>query len=263
MYRFLVRPRWIAGHVLLVVTVVAFVNLGFWQLHRLDERRASNERIAARLAAQPIALDDLLRTVGADVSALEYRRVTVDGRYQPDTQVLTGPRSRDGRPGPQVLTVLHRGSGAVLVDRGWIPFNRDMVTAPPPPAGDVRVEGVVRAAEPGAVGDGDQVAHIVPAQIAERIGAPLAPFYIELWAQQPPARDAPLPAGPPQLSEGSHQSYALQWFSFALIALLGYPLLIWRVARDDGRDADPGDGDDPGDGGTPVSAAPPAPARLF
>lgn len=260
MYRFLLRPRWIAGHVLLVVTVVTFVNFGFWQLRRLDERRAVNERIVERLAVPPVALDDLLDTVGTDLSDLEYRRVTVDGRYLPDTGLLTGPRSRDGRPGPQVLTVLQRDSGAVLVDRGWIPFNRAQVTAPPPPPGQVTVDGIVRAAEPGQIGDGAQVAHIVPTQIADRVGVTLPPFYIELWDQQPFESTAPLPAAPPELSEGSHQSYALQWFSFALIALIGYPMLVWRVARDDSDDDD--DGDDHGDGGTPVSAVPPTPARL-
>lgn len=231
MYRFLLKPRWIVGHVLLVVTVITFVNLGLWQLRRLDERRDHNALVSERLQAQPVTLDELLETVGGDVSALEYRRVTVDGRYRSDDQVLTAPRSRDGRPGPQVLTVLQRdGGAAVLVDRGWIPFSRD-TAAPAPPGGDVRVDGIVRGPEPGDIGTATQVTHIVPSKIADRVGQALPAFYVELWDQQPAAEGAPLPAGPPELSEGSHQSYALQWFSFALIAMVGYPVLVRHTAR--------------------------------
>lgn len=243
MYRFLLMPRWVAGHVLLVVAVITFVNLGSWQLRRLDERRDHNALVTERLQAQPIALDELLNTVGREVSALEYRRVTVVGRYRSDDQLLTAPRSRDGRPGPQVLTVLQRdGGAALLVDRGWIAFNRD-TAAPAPPGGGIRIEGIVRGPEPGEIGNADQVARIVPSQIAERLDRALPAFYVELWEQQPQAGGAPLPGGPPALSEGSHQSYALQWFSFALIASIGYPALVWRTARERARPD--GDGERP------------------
>jgi cytochrome oxidase assembly protein ShyY1 len=234
MYRFLLRPRWIAGHVLVAVAVITFVNLGFWQLRRLDERREYNALVTQRLQAQPVPLDELLRTVGSDAGALEYRRVVVSGRYQPDSQLLTAPRSRDGRPGPQVLTVLDRGeAGPVLVDRGWIPFARNTVRAPVVRGGEVRVDGIVRAPEPGAIGSGQQVARIVPAQIAARNGQPLPAFYVELWDQRPaPVAADPLPASAPALTEGNHQSYAFQWFAFALIALVGYPALLWRTAHE-------------------------------
>lgn len=234
MFRFLLTPRWLAGHVLLVVTVITFVNLGFWQLRRLDERREYNALVTQRLEAAPVPLDELLHTVGRDVDALEFRRVVVSGRFQPEGQLLTAPRSRDGRPGPQVLTVLETDGGdPVLVDRGWIPFDREIDRAPPAPDGAVRVEGILRGPEPGFIGTGDQVARIDPQQIADRIGQPLPGYYLELWDQQPPlSAGAPLPGRAPELTEGSHQSYALQWFSFVLIALVGYPTLVWRTARE-------------------------------
>jgi cytochrome oxidase assembly protein ShyY1 len=233
MYRFLLTPRWVVGHLLVVLTLITFVNLGFWQLRRLDERREYNTLVTRRLDAAPVPLKDLVARVGRDPAALEFRRVVVTGRYLPGEQLLTAPRSRDGRPGPQVLTVLQGDGGtSVLVDRGWIPFDRDVVQAPPAPVGHVHVEGVVRGPEPGAIGDGDQVARIVPQLIGQRIGQPLPPFYVELWDQRPPISvAAPLPASPPALAEGSHQSYALQWFAFALIALIGYPMLIFRTAQ--------------------------------
>lgn len=235
MYRFLLGPRWIAGHVLLIVTVVAFVNLGLWQLRRLDERQAFNALVAERLATDPQPLDAALSDVAGDTERLELRRVSVAGTFTGE-QVLTAPRNYAGQPGQQVLAVLERTNGtAVLVDRGWIPFDSRAQEAPAVPDGRVEVRGVFRLREFGDIGAAAQVAQIVPVQIAQRLGLSLAPFYVQLESQQPPvAPGAPRPTPLPELTEGSHRSYAVQWFSFALIALVGYPILVWRTARQDG-----------------------------
>lgn len=247
MYRFLFRPRWIAGHVLLIVTVVAVVNLGLWQFRRLDERQAYNALVTERLAADPQPLDAALSDVGGDVDDLELRRVTIAGTFT-GQQVLTAPRTYAGQPGQQVLAVLERADGpAVLVDRGWIPFDSRVQQAPAAPDGRVQVRGVVRLRESGDVGAAEQVAQIVPAQIAQRLGRSLAPFYVQLQGRQPPdATGAPRPTPLPEVTEGSHRSYAVQWFSFALIALVGYPILLWRTAKQHGAgdgDEDPPDAD--------------------
>jgi cytochrome oxidase assembly protein ShyY1 len=259
MYRFLLRPRWIAGHVLLIVTVVAFVNLGLWQLRRLDERQAYNALVAERLAADPQPLGPALSDVEGDTAALELRRVTVKGTYT-GAQLMTAPRNYAGQPGQQVLSVLERADGpAVLVDRGWIPFDSSSQQPPAVPDGPVEVRGVVRLRERGDVGAAAQVAQIVPAQIAQRLGWGIAPFYVQLESQQPPdAPGAPRPAPLPELTEGSHRSYAIQWFSFALIALVGYPILVWRTARQ----GDAGDEDPPGAGRRDVVAHPSAPGEI-
>jgi len=250
MYRFLLRPRWIAGHLLVILTVVAFVNLGLWQLRRLDERQAHNALVAERLAADPQPLDAALADAGGDPGAVEFRRVTVAGTYA-GPQVLTAPRPYTGRPGQQVLSVLEHDDGrAVLVDRGWIPFDSRSQQVPPTPDGRVRVEGVVRLREPGDVGDAAQVAQIVPAQIGQRVGRDLAPFYVQLRRQRPAAPvGAPRPTPLPVLTEGNHRSYAVQWFGFAMVALAGYPLLLRHQARED----DPPDHGPPDAGGRSIT----------
>ncbi|HEX6257361.1 MAG TPA: SURF1 family protein [Euzebyales bacterium] len=238
MYRFLLRPRWIAGHLLVIVTVVAFVNLGFWQLRRLEERRATNDLIAARVAASPQPLDDAVAAASGDIDALEFRRVELSGTFD-DGQLLTAPRAIPGGPGQQVLAVFQTDDGPdVLVDRGWVPFDRDRVDAPPAPTGPVMVRGVIRAPEPGPLGSADQIAQIAPPRIADRLGLTLAPYYVQLRRQDPPASDALRPTPLPERTEGNHLSYAVQWFSFAVIAVVGYPLLIRRTARTRGRDGE-------------------------
>lgn len=252
MDRALLTPKWIIGAVLVIATAVLFANLGFWQLRRLDERRAFNDLVRDRTAAAALPLEQTLERYGADPDALDFRRVEATGRYV-DGQLLTAPRSQAGRPGPHVLAVLATDAGPdMLVDRGWIPFTRD--AAPPPtPSGEVRITGVLRTGEVGDIGQAAAVARIAPDQIADRLGRPLADVWLQLREQQPPvAAAAPAPTPLPELGEGSHLSYAIQWFSFATIALIGYPVLVWRAARDrrdTGVDDDAGPDDDQGGGG--------------
>ncbi len=230
MYRFLLQPKWIVGHLLVIVTVITFVNLGLWQLGRLEARQTRNALITTRLAAPPQPLDQVLSDVGGDAELAQFRRVEVDGTFAAGQQLLTAPRSFEGRPGQQVLSLLQRdGRPAVLVDRGWIPFDR-AARPPPVPDGAVRIEGIVRAAEPGDIGGGAQVARIAPGQIAERLDRPLEVVFVQAAGQSSPAPGSPRPTPLPELTEGSHRSYAVQWFTFALIALSGYLVLIWRNA---------------------------------
>ena len=60
MYRFLLTPRWIAFHLLVIAGIVLMINLGFWQLRRLDERQAFNAQVTSRIDVPPAPLDDVL-----------------------------------------------------------------------------------------------------------------------------------------------------------------------------------------------------------
>lgn len=236
MYRFLLRPRWIVGHLLVIVTVVAFVNLGLWQLRRLDDRQARNALITARLGEPVQPFDTVLTETGGDPEQAQFRRVEITGTFAAP-QLLTAPRSLEGQPGHQVLGVLETRSGpAMLVDRGWIAFDRS-ARPPAAPDGPVRISGVLRAAEPGAPTSSEQVAHIAPDTVADRLGRALAPVYVQaveqqaVGGQQSPQVAALPPTPLPRLTEGNHRSYAGQWFIFAAIVLIGYPLLVWRTAH--------------------------------
>ncbi|MGA1569742.1 MAG: SURF1 family cytochrome oxidase biogenesis protein, partial [Ilumatobacteraceae bacterium] len=60
MYRFALTPRWIAFHLVIAAAAVAMVNLGLWQLRRLDERRDFNATVEQRWDAAPVDIADLL-----------------------------------------------------------------------------------------------------------------------------------------------------------------------------------------------------------
>jgi surfeit locus 1 family protein len=262
MYRFLATPRWLVAHVLVLLVAVTCVNFGLWQLRRLDERRALNEQVEAGLRAPPVPLAEAL---SESADTLAYRRVTASGRYLPAEEVLLSPRSRGGAPGHDVLTPLVTGNGGILVDRGWVPYE---LSDPPvaqaaPPAGEVIVHGFLvptRAAMRAGPEGADRLRFVSDADVERlqaQVSVPLAPVALVLEAQEPAPGALPRPGAPPELSEGPHLSYAVQWFVFAAIALGGYPLLIRRRAREliappDGPPPSPPTG----------SATAPAPSRL-
>ena len=243
------RLRWIAVHLVVVALAVTFVSLGFWQLRRLDERRADNALIQTNMAPAPAPLAATLERFGQDPDALRYRRVVIEGEYRPAHEVVLTPRSHDGRPGHDVVTPLVLEDGdAVLVDRGWVPFEYDdpPVIAAAPPPGPVRVTGILlptqTAARAGAADSSTDrltfLSSVDVDRLQPQIPLPLLPFSVQLVQQEPPADGLPAPAPLPEVSEGSHLSYAWQWFFFTAILLIGYPLLLRRslsFATDDSR----------------------------
>jgi surfeit locus 1 family protein len=226
---------------LIVALIVAAVcvRLGIWQLHRLASKRAFNAAVAAGATASPAPVPTLAEEGGS----VAYRRAIGTGRYDPAREILLyGRSSANGDPGSDVLTPLRLSGGeAILVDRGWIPYNPNQPLPVPgdaaAPEGSVTVAGVLfppDSATPPA--DGATPVTIVRrvdlAQIGAQVPYPLLPYYL-LLQQQTPAQSSglPSPAPLPAPSEGPHLSYAIQWFSFAAIAILGYGLLLRRDVR--------------------------------
>lgn len=148
-------------------------------------------------------------------------------------------RSLEGLPGHWVVTPLVLEDGnAALVIRGWVPFDRQEapVADAAPPNGSTTVRGFLRPDE----GDGSTVpdADGVVGRVDVRgIGSAL-PYRvlvlpIQLTEQDPPQpSELPVRIGWPELSEGPHLSYAIQWFAFATIAVVGAIVLAGRERRD-------------------------------
>ena len=240
-------------HGAVVVAVVAMVTAGFWQLHRLSERRDRNADVTSQSELPVVDVQDL---VGIDDSygkgrEIVFRRVRAAGAYQPDGQVLIRNRTHQSSAGYWVLTPLRLADGAlVAVNRGWIPHAAGLGESPAQflaPDEPVAVVGLARAtvtatrllqADPSE-GVLDEMARPDLARLAQQLDAPLLPVYIQLESQTPPSGDLPIPVAPPDLSEGSHLAYAVQWFIFAAIAAVGYPLILRRLGRPGDRDETP------------------------
>jgi cytochrome oxidase assembly protein ShyY1 len=211
------------------------VGLGNWQLDRYHQKVAINDRIDAAAKAAPVPATDVLRPGHAPTRAQRYTRVTATGRYDTAHEILVRGRTRDGTVGYEVLTPLVLASGdALLVDRGWVAAAagaRDLPEVPPAPGGTVTVDGAVRLPEP-AVGRAEtldgrlQVRRISPTQLAGVLPYPVLGGYITIH------QDGLTPV--PVEYEGTLQNggYALQWWAFAALTLVGFGYLARRHARE-------------------------------
>lgn len=219
----LLRPRWITGHVLAIVTVVGFVSLGLWQSSRHEEKVERRDEVVAAQALEPVPI--------LDASMGSYRRVVATGTYDGSLQT-TVLRGQGGVSGYHVLTPFVFGDGeAVLVDRGWIPLD---MNPPAPFARVVTISGTLWPAEPG--GDPPDSLPPVVRRIDPALVAPFAEYrfigdYLLLDGMDREAVAFPVVPDPPAISLGSHLSYAVQWFLFAGVVLVGYPLLLRRTIR--------------------------------
>lgn len=249
----LLSPVWLLGHVLVAAVLVSFPLLGLWQLDRHEEQQATNAALEQRPDQPPLQPGEL----DGDPDELAYRRAELVGTWEPADEVLLSTRTYQGRPGHHVLTPLRLSDGsAVLVDRGWVPYDVD---APPvegarPPDGRVEVTGLVLPREParraGAldgegqaasdVGAGDAiefVSHADPAVVGRTLSEPLPPVVVRADAGHRNAgAELPVTVPPPEPeADVDHFSYAMQWFLFTVVVAVGYPVLLWRRQRDGGH----------------------------
>jgi surfeit locus 1 family protein len=200
---------------LLAAAIVAIVcvRLGLWQLDRLSQRKARNAAIESAFREPPIAAEQAVRD-----SVRRFRRVIARGAWNYARETALAGRTRNGAPGVHILTpmTLADGSSEVLVNRGW-------VYSP-----DARTVDLARWRE----GDrGDVVGYVdeVPRWLAPKVTLP----YIVALDDSASARTAntahPVRLAPPAFHDnGPHLNYAVQWFSFAAIALIGAPVLVRR-----------------------------------
>jgi cytochrome oxidase assembly protein ShyY1 len=217
-----------------MVMIPVFISLGMWQLRRLDARQAFNAMIRTNINQSPAGVDQLLHPgVPSDATVTQWRRVTATGHYDPGGQLLVRGFYLDSRLGFRVLTPLVTDKAVLLVVRGWIPAGstaESTVRGPTPPAGIVTVTGRIRPSAPGRPDGSDipagQTNSVDVGHIAAELRQPTYGAYVELTAQVPAATAELTPLPAPEVADGPHLSYAIQWFAFAAIAGGGWVLLI-------------------------------------
>ena len=237
--------RWALLIVFVAVLGVAFVSLGNWQLDRLAQRKERNATTIANEQKPVQPYDQVFNHLITDAD--QWQRVEARGTFDADHQYVVRYRSNAGAEGYEVVTPLRTASGAVLVDRGFIPLQRGTLipsVAPAPPAGEVTVVGHVRRNERGrraaATPAANQVRLINSDAIATTLPYAIESGYIGLLIVQPEQQGGFQPIQLPDLSEGPHFWYAVQWFLFAAIGAAGIVVFIradLRARREDRKDA--------------------------
>lgn len=244
--RALVSRRWWWVTLIVIGLMIMLARLGIWQLDRLAERRAANAALVAALNSPPIDLNmEAVRLAGeATVSdTLANRDVIARGEYDWDNQLVLKLQTYDSFSGVHLITPLRLAGTdlAVLVDRGWIPDSEVAAGnwAAYQTSGPAEVEGYVALTEklrrqPSAVsaplGDLKEIYRVDVAAIQPDLPYTLLPFYVK---GSPPAdgqQDAPplLTSRDIDLTEGPHQGYALQWFTFSIGLGVAYLIFVNR-----------------------------------
>jgi surfeit locus 1 family protein len=238
----------LAGTILMLLVAGVCIRLGFWQLDRLEQRRALNSAVAAGMALPPLELDSAsIAALLRNPEAFLHRAAIARGSYDWEKELLLRGRAHEGQPGVHVATllVLDEADASLIVNRGWMP-SPDAATADPRPTrqtGDVEVRGRIQLmpaegeeSTPSEVSVGDTTIstfrRLDHARIASRAPKPLLPIYLELVDSSATGGLVPVPG--PVLDEGSHLGYAIQWFSFAAIAVFGFLIVLIRRRRSPG-----------------------------
>ena len=240
---------------LVIAAVGVMIRLGMWQLDRLEQRRAFNARVSQQIAQPPLTLN--AETLHLDLENMEYRQVIVQGEYDPEYEVALRNQVWGNRLGVDLITPLRIAGTdqAVLINRGWIPA--DLYTPGEgqqfAQTGQVTVYGVLRRSQSqpdiGRRSDptplpGERLLAwnlLNVARIAEQTPYELLPVYIQRVPDDSlPANQAawtiehlPFPSEPDlDLTEGPHLGYAIQWFTFAAILTIGYPIFLSRQSKE-------------------------------
>ena len=226
------------GNLLFVILGSIFalicLRLGFWQLARLSERKALNRELSARATTAPVPLGQLPR----DTGAAHFRRVTLNGRYDFEHEVYVTNRTRNGSPGVQVVTPLKVAGTdtTVLVTRGWVyapdgmTIQRNRWKEPDTLNGEAFVVYFVHQnGTPKLPGRDRSYRWLDERTLAQDFPYPIAAYHLILISGgATPGPNVPPRLDVPPLDEGPHQSYAIQWFSFATISIIGMFLFVRR-----------------------------------
>lgn len=229
-------PRRLAGLLIPLALAVLFARLGVWQLSRLAQRRAFNATLVARLASPSADM----AAISPDTAVGHYRRASAQGTYLFDHEIAWAARMREGSPGVNILTPLRlAGRDTVLmVNRGWA-YSEDASTID---FGRWRerdtasVTGYLETypgTDPVPLKAGAKVVHRLDrGRIQALVGLPVAPYLLMQTSDSASHGDSvPVRLATPSLDEGPHKSYAIQWFAFATIAVVGGVVLFVRGKR--------------------------------
>ena len=234
--------------------VVTMINLGFWQIRRLEARQERNSEISAIVEAEPQRIESLL---ALPVLPPDHTPAIVVGRYLDEHSFLVANRTYDAEPGNWLVTPMELRDGTVVViSRGWVPrlwaagvYERDLSA----PDGEVVVVGrALRSVGGGSIGSDDiailtELNRLDLDRVRELTGLAVADLWVQLDSQQPDSQQPdsqqpdtrqssgaslPIPVPLESLDDGPHLSYAFQWFFFSAGAIVVYGLILRRRHRE-------------------------------
>ncbi len=204
-----------------------------WQYHRGVERSQRNNEIEARVDLPPVSINDAVKRAGE----LEWRQISASGEFDSAKQILLRNRYFEGKYGFEILTAFRDAGGHEFwVDRGWVqaaPTATVQPDLPPLPKGEVTISGRLRLdrslpqgkffAIPTG-GRGGLISEANAQSSNKDLGID-STFYVDLLSGDHPELTPAVAAALPELSDGPHYAYALQWIIFGGLVIYGRILI--------------------------------------
>lgn len=248
--RLMFSRRWWWTSLIVLAAMLVTIRLGIWQLDRNANRQALIRQVLA-VQAMPV-LDLNQRPLPSNLDSLEYRQVKVSGEYDFSHQVVLRNQVRlldlGNESGFALVTPLLMADGsAIMVERGWIPLQ---YVSPASwrqfdEPGTVDLAGILRLSmQKGDLGSVLQDPTLTPSQTSldfwnfvnlPRLQLQLPYPILNVYIQQVPsgAKDT-LPyriVEQPDLDPGEHIGFAMQWFFFCALLVIGYPIWLKKQTK--------------------------------
>ena len=203
-----------------------------------------NAEIQAQINKDPIPITELIVDIDGAKSVPEdsqWRTVEITGVWLQDNQVLVRKKSLESDLGLWVVTPLQLPDGTiVMINRGWTAAANSAVDSPvvsDVPIGTIEVLGRLRDVTertkpaPTDLPEG-QVDRIVPTEIVDSPDT-LTNAYVEMTASRPESRTSEIRSLPaPEVTEGAHRSYAIQWIFFEIMTVIGWIILVRNEVKE-------------------------------
>lgn len=270
-FRFLLSRRWAGFTVFVLILAYGTWWLGQWQFDRLEDRKTSNQIVRANEDAAPVPVSEVLSPGEKVAEKDEWRRVTATGTYATDETIIWRYRTPDDAKGIDIVVPLVLADGtAVLVDRGWLQTSSQdqFEDIPAPPSGEVTITGWVRADGTGGSTDVAKVdgyhatRALSSAKVADVLDEPLLTGWLHLDTESPEPATQLRKADLPELDNGPHFFYGLQWWFFGVLAIAGFFYLMYDERRTQRQEVSPDAEDAPGSGAEPDERARKKAAKL-
>jgi cytochrome oxidase assembly protein ShyY1 len=199
-----------------------------WQYHRGVDRHARNNLIVEQSRLPEVRLSELT----GNIDSFEWRKITIQGSFDDQNQILLRNRYSEGVYGFEQLTLFEVDARKIWIDRGWIKAGSN-ATIPPQLqktnenivniTGRLRLDSSLPQGKFFAVSNNAHRDLI--SQLDARKGIQTEDFYVDLISVSDTSMNPDVAVELPELSDGPHMAYALQWIFFAALTIYGRRLI--------------------------------------
>lgn len=224
------RPFWLFSHVFVGAAICLFVVAAMWQYGRWNERKDENELIRSRADATPLTIDEALQQ---PIDDLNFVPIQDSGHFVEANLIRVANRSHNGEAGDWMVGLFQTEDGQhILVNRGFLTRTGESQDD----VGQRTIRGWLRATHVqegfGATDNGvsERVPRFDTRALAKRFELDVPDVWIQF--EDPDALGYPEPVALPELNNGSHFSYMVQWSIFTALTAGAYVLVLRKKAAE-------------------------------